>query len=174
MKKLLILACVALLSACSNGQHSDLRQELSRLTKNLRGHVPPLPHVQAYEPVPYKGKDGIDPFSPERIKLAQTASAKSGKGALKPDLNRPREPLEAFPLDSMKMVGTITIGKATYALIEAGRLLYRVKKGNYMGEHFGVITSIDDNMITLKELVQDSNGEWVQRTSTLQLQEAKK
>lgn len=174
MRKLLILACVALLSACSGGQHSDLRAQLARLTKNLRGHVPPLPHVEAYEPVPYKGKNGIDPFSPKRIVIAQATAPKAGKGALKPDLSRPREPLEAFPLDSLKWVGTITIGKQVYGLIEVGKVLYRVRKGNYMGQHFGVITSITDRTITLKELIQDSNGEWVQRTSTLQLQGTKK
>ena len=70
--------------------------------------------------------------------------------------------------------GTITLGKETYGLVKAGQNLYRVKKGNYMGQNFGVITAINDNEITLKELIQDSNGEWVERTSTLQLQEAKK
>ena len=87
---------------------------------------------------------------------------------------RPPEPLEAFPLESIQMLGTITQGKETFALVKAGSNLYRVRKGNYMGQNFGVITGIDDAAINLKELVQDSGGEWVERTSSLQLVEAKR
>ena len=58
--------------------------------------------------------------------------------------------------------------------MKAGPNLYRVRKGNYMGQNFGVITAIDEAQISLKELVQDSGGEWVERTSSLQLQEAKR
>lgn len=174
MRMILAFACLALVAGCSGDQHGDLRQELARLAQNLRGHVPPLPQVKPYEPVPYKGDAKIDPFNPERINIAQAAAAKGGGGAHKPDLNRPREPLEAFPLDSIQMVGTITEHKETFGLVQAGVNLYRVRKGNYMGQNFGVITAINDDAITLKELIQDSNGEWVERTSALQLQEAKK
>jgi len=72
------------------------------------------------------------------------------------------------------MLGTITQNKETFALVKAGPNLYRVRKGNYMGQNFGVITAIDDAQISLKELVQDSGGEWVERTSSLQLVEAKR
>jgi type IV pilus assembly protein PilP len=72
------------------------------------------------------------------------------------------------------MLGTITQEKETFALVKAGPNLYRVRKGMYMGQNFGVITSIDEVQINLKELVQDSGGEWVERASTLQLVEAKR
>ena len=72
------------------------------------------------------------------------------------------------------MVGTLSQGKDTYALVRADKTLYRVKKGNYMGQNFGVITSIDDGGIKLKELVQDGTGEWVERASALQLVEVQK
>ena len=83
-------------------------------------------------------------------------------------------PLEAFPLESFQMLGTITQAKETFALVKAGPNLYRVKKGNYMGQNFGVITGIDEAQISLKELVQDSTGDWVERVSALQLVEAKR
>lgn len=174
MKKFLALACVALLSACSSGQHGGLRQELSRLTRNLRGHVAPLPKVTTYKPVAYKDNNKIDPFNPQRIDLMHAKQAKAVNGTLKPNLNRPRGPLEHFPLGSIKMVGTVTMGGQTYGLVEADSALYRVRKGNYMGEHFGVITGISATHgdITLRELIQDNNGEWVQRTSKLHLAEA--
>ncbi|MGH8736371.1 MAG: pilus assembly protein PilP [Burkholderiales bacterium] len=172
MRKHLILAAVLLLAACGSDEHSDLRQELAQLTKGLRGHVNPLPQVKPYEPVPYSAEDLVDPFRPDRIIIAQ--SGKGVGGTPGPDLNRPKEPLEAFPLESIQMVGTITQGKETFGLVRAGTNLYRVKQGNYMGQSFGVITSIDESEIKLTELVQDGSGEWVQRSSALQLQEVSK
>jgi type IV pilus assembly protein PilP len=93
---------------------------------------------------------------------------------LAPDLNRPKEPLEAFALEAIQMLGTITQNKETFALVKAGTNLYRVRKGMYLGQNFGVITGIDESQIALKELVQDSGGEWVERASQLQLVEAKR
>jgi type IV pilus assembly protein PilP len=172
MKKLLVLASVLLLAACGGDQHSDLRQELHNMTKGLRGHVKPLPEVKPYQPVAYTAENLVDPFRPDRIVIAKPNPRPGGtKG---PDPNRPKEPLEAFPLESIEMVGTITEGKQTYGLVKAGANLYRVKKGNYMGQNFGVITSIDESEIKLTELVQDGSGEWVQRSSALQLQEVSK
>jgi type IV pilus assembly protein PilP len=173
MKKYLVLAAAVLLAACGTDEHSDLRQELAGLTKGMRGHVSPLPQVKPYVPVPYTAEDLVDPFRPDRIVIAQTGGKGAG-GAPGPDLNRPKEPLEAFPLDTIHMVGTITQGKQTYGLVKAGTNLYRVKQGNYMGQNFGVITLINENEIKLTELVQDGSGEWVQRSSTLQLQEVSK
>ena len=175
MKKVLVLASVALLAACGADEHSDLKQELNAMTKDLRGHVNPLPQVKPYEPVPYTAEALVDPFQPDRIIIAQPGSGARGAGGGRaPDPNRPKEPLEAFPLESIHMVGTITQGKETYGLVTAGSNLYRVRKGNYMGQNFGVITSIAEGQIDLKELVQDSSGEWVERASALQLQEVSK
>lgn len=172
MRKHISLAALLLLAACGSDQHSDLQQELASLTKGLRGHVNPLPQVKPYEPVPYTAENLVDPFRPDRIIIAQPG--KGSGGAPGPDLNRPKEPLEAFPLDSIHMVGTITQGKVTYGLVKAGSNLFRVRQGNYMGQNFGVITSIDESEIKLTELVQDGSGEWVQRSSALQLQEVSK
>ena len=172
MRKQLVVAAAVLVVGCGSDEHSDWRQELAALTKGLRGHVNPLPQVKPYEPVPYTAEDLLDPFRPDRIIIAQPGKGVGGTPG--PDLNRPKEPLEAFPLDSIHMVGTITQGKQTYGLVKAGTNLYRVKQGNYMGQNFGVITSINENEIKLTELVQDGSGEWVQRSSALQLQEGSK
>ena len=174
-KTALAFACAALLAACSGEEQSELRQELASMTKDLRGRVDPLPQVRTYEPVPYKGEGMLDPFVPGRIVVAQaTAAGAAGGGGVQPDLNRPKEPLEAFPLDGITMVGTLEQNKDVYALVRAGTNLFRVKKGNYMGQNFGVITAIDDSRINLKEVVQDSGGDWVERTTTLQMQEGGK
>ena len=169
------VAAAALLPACGGEEQSELRQELAAMTKDLRGKVDPLPQVKSYEPVPYKGESMLDPFVPGRIVVVQpTAGGGGGGGGVQPDLNRPKEPLEAFPLDAIQMVGTLTQNQETFALVRAGPNLFRVKKGNYMGQNFGVITVIDESQVSLKEVVQDSGGDWVERSSQLQMQEARR
>jgi len=172
----LLLGAAALLAGCSGDDHGDLRAELKELTKDFRGRVDPLPQVKPYEPVPYTAEGQVDPFRPERIEVAAAGRAAPSANASLVDeqKKRPPEPLEAFPLESIQMLGTITQNQETFALVKAGPNLYRVKKGNYMGQNFGVITAIDEAQISLKELVQDSTGDWVERMSSLQLVEAKR
>jgi len=169
----LAVAGIALLASCGGEEQSELRQELTALTKDLRGRVDPLPKVRTYEPVPYKGESMLDPFVPGRIVVTQ-AAAGGGGGGVQPDLNRPKEPLEAFPLEAIRMVGTLSQNKDMFALVRAGTNLFRVKKGNYMGQNFGVITGIDEGQISLKEVVQDSGGDWVERSTSLQMQEGRR
>ena len=167
---------VALAAGCSGDEHGDLKEELNHLTKDLRGRVDPLPQVKPYEPVPYTAEGQIDPFRPERIEVAAAGRAAPSAMAsvIEEQKKRPPEPPEAFPLESIQMLGTITQLKETFALVKAGPNLYRVRKGNYMGQNFGVVTEIDEAQISLKELVQDSTGDWVERMSSLQLVEAKR
>jgi len=174
MRTFIVLAGVALLAACGGEEQGELRQELAAMTKDLRGKVDPLPQVRSYEPVPYKGESMLDPFVPGRIVVTQAAGGGGSGGGVQPDLNRPKEPLEAFPLEQLQMVGTLAQNKDMYALVRAGSNLFRVKKGNYMGPNFGVITAIDEGQINLKEVVQDSGGDWVERSTTVQMQEGKK
>ena len=170
MKHALVMALGLFLAACGGGEHQDLREELKKLAADLRGKVAPLPVVKPYEPVPYTAFDLPDPFSAAKIELV-TKAASSG-GRLKPDLNRPKEPLEAFPLESVKVVGVLQQGKQIFALVRADVSIYRVKVGNYMGQNFGLITGITESQVQLRELVQDASGDWAERVSTLQLQEA--
>ena len=173
MRKWLSVAAALALAACGGEQFGDLKQELTLLTKDLRGKVDALPQVKPYEPVPYKAFDEIDPFRPGRLEVVNMPGPPSNSG-LKPDTNRPKEALEAFPLESLRMVGTLTQDKETYGLVRAGANLFRVKKGNYLGQNFGVIMAIDETEIKLKELVQDGGGDWVERASSLQLVEAQR
>jgi type IV pilus assembly protein PilP len=173
---LLTASALALVAGCGGEEHSDLKQELDQLTKDMRGRVDPLPQVRPYEPVPYTAEGQIDPFRPERVEVAAAGRAEPSASASLIDAQkkRPPEPLEAFPLESITMLGTITQNQEPFALVKAGPNLYRVRKGNYMGQNFGVITAIDEAQISLKELVQDSTGDWVERISSLQLVEAKR
>ena len=170
MRRALVTALGLFVAACGGGEHQDLKEELKKLSADLRGKVPPLPVVKPYEPVPYKAFDLPDPFGSAKIELVTKTA--SGGGGLKPDLNRPKEPLEAFPLESVKVVGVLQQSKQIFALVRADASIYRVKVGNYMGQNFGLVTGITESQVQLRELVQDASGDWAERVSTLQLQEA--
>jgi type IV pilus assembly protein PilP len=172
MKRVVLILAALALGACDGGEQQELRAELKDLTKDLRGKVQPLPVVKPYEPVPYTAYDLPDPFGPAKILVAAKGAGGAGTGGLKPDLNRPKEPLEAYPLESLRMVGTLEQGKQTFGLVKADTGLYRVRTGNYMGQNFGLITKISESEITLRELIQDAGGDWAERESTLLLQEA--
>jgi type IV pilus assembly protein PilP len=170
MKWVLILTGALMLAACGSEQYGDLKEELNKLTKDLPRRVDPLPVVKPYEPVPYEAANLPDPFGPAKIELVTKASV--GASKFKPDQNRPKEPLESYPLESLKMVGVLQQGKQTFALVRADASLYRVKSGNYMGQNFGLVTEVTESEVRLRELVQDAGGDWTERASTLQLQEA--
>jgi type IV pilus assembly protein PilP len=170
MRHLLIIAVALFLAACSGEQYGDLKEELNSLTKDLPRRVEPLPVVKPYEPVAYAAADLQDPFGPGKIELV-TKGGGASASKLRPDETRPKEPLEAFPLESLKVVGMLQQGKQSFALVRADASLYRVKAGNYMGQNFGLITEVTDSEVRLRELVQDATGDWTERASTLQLQE---
>ncbi len=166
MKPAVVLLLPLLLAACG-GPGDDPREFVKNAGKDLRGKVEPLPEVKPYEPFTYEATDLPDPFKPRKL-----APPPGGGGGLQPDFNRPKEALESFPLESLKMVGTLSQGKVTYAIIKTPEnSLYRVKVGNHMGQNFGVITQITENEIKLTEIVQDSAGEWTERASSLTLSE---
>jgi type IV pilus assembly protein PilP len=155
-----------LLTSCSS-ELDELKQFVKDSEKNLPRKIEPLPAVKPFEPFTYEGFDLPDPFKPRKI-----ASAKDGGGGgIAPDFNRRKEPLEAYPLEQLKMVGTLQQGKEVFGIVRAEKTLYRVKKGNYMGQNFGLISEITDAEITLKEIVQDSAGDWAERQSVLPLLE---
>lgn len=91
---------------------------------------------------------------------------------MQPDFNRPKEPLEAFSLETLKMVGVLARQGVIHAVVKTpDNAIYHVRKGNYVGQNFGLVTQIDDSQISLREIVQDSAGDWSERASTLNLQE---
>lgn len=167
MKRMaVLLACLGLV-ACGGEEHQDLRQWMKESTKDFKGKIPPLPEIKSFPVAAYEAGDLLEPYNPSKIEPER----KAGGGGIKPDLDRRKEPLESFPLESLRMVGTLMRGKMVHALVQADKNLHQVKIGNYMGQNFGIITDITETEVTLKELVPDSLGDYTERTSTLQLQE---
>jgi type IV pilus assembly protein PilP len=166
MKRLLIPIAVAVLASCSS-EIDELKTFVRDSEKGLPRRIEPLPPVKPFEPFTYEGFDLPDPFKPRKL----SPPKEGGGGGLAPDLNRRKEPLEAFPLEQLKMVGTLQMGNDMFAIVRADKTLYRVKKGNYMGQNFGLITDVTESEIKLKEIVQDSAGDWAERQSVLPLLE---
>lgn len=168
MKKIAVALASLALFACSGSDHEDLRKWMNEASKDINGKIPPLPEVKPYEPVPYDAGNLIDPFKPSKIEPDQK---EGGGGGMRPDLNRPKEPLESYPLESLKYVGVLIKKNTGYAIIQTDGSLFQVRIGNYMGQNFGVITKISEAEVSLRELVQDPSGDWIERVSTLLLQE---
>ena len=165
MKRLASIVIVLGLSGCGVGGMDDLQTFVAETGKDMQGKIEPLPEVKVYEPFTYNAFDVPDPFKPRKL------STGGGKG-MQPDLNRPKEPLEAFSLETLKMVGMLSKKGVTHAVIKTpDNAIYHVKTGNYVGQNFGLVTQINDSEVTFREIVQDSAGDWSERTSTLILQE---
>jgi len=171
MRKRTVIALAAvILGACGGEEFQDLRAWVKDQDNMPRPRIDPLPEVKPFEAFAYEAdKDGlVDPFKPRKIETPKQAAG----GGVRPDLNRPREPLESYPLENLQMVGTLARKKEMFALIKTpDSNLFRVKKGNYLGQDFGRITDINEGSVKLKEIVQDSAGDWTERESTLQLQD---
>lgn len=165
MRGLLALLLGLALVGCSEARHDDLVEFVNKSGEGLRSGVEPLPEIKPYQAFSYEAFDLPDPFKPRKL-------TGKGGGGLQPDFNRRKELLEAYPLETMKMVGMLQQDKAIFALVKTpDNLLYRVGRGNYMGQNFGVVTAVTETEVKLKETVQDSMGDWTERESVLQLQE---
>lgn len=160
-----VLASV-LLTGCGGEEFQDLRDFVKNAGADMRGKIPPPPEVKPYEPFVYDNEAGLpDPFKPRKPDRSA-----SRPGLNQPDMDRPREALEEFPLEGLRMVGYIHQNKVGYAVIRApdGKL-HRVRAGNYVGMNFGQIKEVNDTEIVIQETVQDSAGDWSERMSSLQL-----
>jgi type IV pilus assembly protein PilP len=160
----------ALLAGCSADQ-DELRQWMEQQRREVKPHVTPLQAPKKFDPQPYTSALAVDPFSTQKLTVALKQEARQPNSLLSAELNRRKEPLEAYPLDSMSMVGSVNKQGQPFALLRVDALLYQVKVGDYLGQNYGRITGIAETEIALREIVQDAAGEWIERPATLQLQE---
>ena len=160
----------ALLAACS-GEQDELQQWMEQQKREVKPSVQPLSPPKKFDPQAYSSVSGVEPFSTQKLTVALKQEARQPNSLLAAEINRRKEPLEAYPLDSMIMVGSVSKQGRPYALLRVDNLLYQVKVGDYLGQNYGKITKISETDISLREIVQDAAGEWIERTSALQLQE---
>ena len=168
-----IATLLAGLSACGDGGVQEIKDWMKDVRLHTKVSIPQLSPPKTYTPFVYAGAGRVDPYNPSKMTVAFAKLQTNSKG-LRPDLERRREPLENYPLDTLKMVGTLEKPGLSYALIEADRTVYQIKTGNHMGQNFGIVTHVSETAVDLKEIVQDASGEWVERKAKLELQEIKK
>ncbi|MDR0672622.1 MAG: pilus assembly protein PilP [Zoogloeaceae bacterium] len=171
MNKILIAVVMALgLAACSNQDNLEAWMEDS--AKDIKVSIDPIPQMTPYEPASYDVASLLDPFNSAKI-VPVGRGRRGGGGSLEPDYEA-RELrnniMERYSLESMNMIGVLNLNNQTMAAILVDGLVRQVKLGDYIGVDFGVVTQITDNEVTIKEVVEDRNGEWVERINTLKLQ----
>jgi type IV pilus assembly protein PilP len=161
-KVLLLLGAVLALAGCTRGM-SDLRDWVAQEKAKRGAPIPPLPVIKTFETFTYSDQDKRDPFSPSPDEL-------NDNNGPRPDEGRARQPLEAYSLDSLRMVGTIGSGATMEALIkDPGGVIHRVHANEYMGQNYGRITAISGDRVDLVELVSNGNGGWMERPASIAL-----
>ncbi|SFU95772.1 pilus assembly protein PilP [Pseudoduganella namucuonensis] len=160
------------LAGCGDSDVQEVRQWMKTTDAQAHVAVTPIAEPKTFIPFAYSAGAEVDPFSANKL-LAELAKQANAGGGVRPDTTRRKEFLESFPLDAVKMVGTMEKAKVIYALLQVDRSVYQVRPGQHVGQNFGLITSVSDDAVTVKEIVQDATGDWVERISKLELQESK-
>ncbi len=164
------LMAVLLVAGCT-ADHDELRQWMEQQRREIKPNVTPLQPPKKFDPEPYSQAQAVEPFSGQKLSVALKQEARAPNSLLARQMNRRKEPLEAYPLDTMVMVGSVTKQGQPYALLRVDNLLYQVKPGDYLGQNYGKVMKITETDVSLREIVQDAAGEWIERMSALQLQE---
>ena len=171
------MLAVLTLSGCMGDTTGDLREWVRQERKNAKPNIQPLSEPKAFTPQPYTTADLMDPFNV--LKLTSALRLDSEKNTantnlLEQELNRRKQELESFPLDAISMVGSMHQNGSETALVRVNKQVYQVKAGGYMGQNYGRIEKISESAIRLREIVQDPAGDWVDKTTILELQEETK
>ncbi len=163
---------VLLLTACGNNDLNDLQQYINEVKARPKGTIEALPEIKPVEPFVFKPEGLRDPFKPiNEAKEADEAEVGIGNG-VRPDTSRRKEELESFPLDSLRMVGTVTKQGSLWGLIKASdKTVHRVQVGNYLGKNYGKIIRILPDRMEIMEIVPDKPGAWREQQTSLALSE---
>ncbi|MEN9473138.1 MAG: hypothetical protein RLZZ495_1227 [Pseudomonadota bacterium] len=173
----LFAGCATLvIMGCTTTSEDEIKKWMTDQRSNIKPKVTPIPPPKQFKPETYGNADKPDPFSSQKLtqalrnEVAQT-NAQNNSALVEPELARRKEPLEAVPLDTMTLLGNITQAGRLVALIKVDSLLYQIKLGAYLGQNYGKVIKITETEVTLREIVQDAAGTWVERMQTLTLQE---
>jgi type IV pilus assembly protein PilP len=167
-------ACAAaLLAGCGDSDVQAVHRWMKETEAAAPHKVPPLSPPKTFIPFSYTAREAVDPFSPNKLLVELAKAAATGNNPYRPDLERRKELLESFPLDTMRMVGVLQKGGANYALLQIDRAVYQVKVGQHVGQNYGLVTSVTENAVNIREVVQDAAGEWTERMAKLELQDSK-
>jgi type IV pilus assembly protein PilP len=171
-----ITLCATVLVGCGSSGTEDLQAWMQTQRMDTRPRVTPIPAPKKFVPQPYTEERSVDPFSSQKLTqaLRNEMGQPSNSVLIAAELNRRKEALEYFPLDTMTMVGSLIKKGLPVALVKADNLLYQVKVGSYLGQNYGKVIKVSETELNMREIVQDAGGEWIERPTTLQLQEGTK
>jgi type IV pilus assembly protein PilP len=177
IRSLWVFGLIVALGGCGSATEDELSQWMAEQKAQTQPNVPPLTEPKQFKPETYGQLTEVEPFNNQKLTLAlkrDSNQATSNGALIAPELVRRKEPLEEFPLDTMMMVGHMVRDGKPVALVSVNKLLYQVHVGDHLGQHYGLVTRISETEVTLREIVQDATGEWIERTAPLQLQERSK
>jgi type IV pilus assembly protein PilP len=163
---------ITALSACSDNGFTDLKQYVASVKARPAGRIPPLPEFKTYETFAYSADTLRDPFEMFENEAELVQATKLEGAGIKPDQERNKETLEAYPLDTLRFVGQLEKDNETWAIVTSpDSLVHRVKVGNYIGQNYGKITAVTETQLEIRELVPDGMGGWIEREAALSLGE---
>ena len=171
--RVLVLTLVAsgFLAGCASDQ-DDLNRYIADVKSRPPTPIPPIPPVRTYTPYDYEGLLGRDPFRQSTSEGADQIAADTGGTGPRPDLQRPKEYLEKFELDTLEMVGTFEKANNQWALIrDPDGVVHRVAVGNYLGKNYGRVLSIQPDEVLLSEFISNGAGGWLVREAEMALEE---
>lgn len=176
--RFVLMGCVVVtLAACGGSGDEELQTWMTEQRNMARPKITPLEEPKKFIPQPYTQRGIIEPFDPMKLTRAlkrDSTQTAANATLISPELTRRKEPLEAYPLDIMAMVGSLQKAGQPVALVRVDKLLYQVKVGNYLGQNYGRVMKVTETEVVLREIVQDATGDWIERPATLQLQEKSK
>lgn len=161
---------LTLLAGCESSEDESLTAWVASVRSMVHDNPVTIPPPLTITPATYDASDRVDPFDASKISMLIDITVEKG---IRPDLKRAREPLESYPLDQFRMVGSLSRQGQGVALLEVGKVLHQVRKGDHLGQDLGEVISVRDGVIDIEETVQEANGVWVKRRVQLSIREVK-
>jgi len=166
------LLLASTLSACTGNPTADLETYVEDVKSQQKSSIEPLPEFEPFKSYEYTAGELRDPFTPPVFSHAPATVAQATGSGIKPDFDRPTEPLEEYPLDSLRMVGTLEQHEQTWALIlDTDDTIHRVQSGNYLGQNHGKIIRVTEFEVELTEIIPDGLGGWMERPASIAISE---
>ncbi len=170
--RIAFLGLICLATAGCGRSHGDLYAWMDEVRATEKVTIDPLPVLKPYEQFVYLREGLKDPFLDTLEEQRNETTADAGGDGIRPDLNRRKEALEAYPLDALRMVGTLSRGSAVWALIQApDQTISRIGVGNYIGENYGRVTQVEPSVVQLVELLPNGTGGWMERQASIAIVE---
>jgi len=170
----MLFVMAASLSGCGDSGLQEVKQWMAEEKSKAHVTIPKLAEPKKFVPFAYDQKDATDPFNQIKLTVALAKLQGTKHSVMEPDRNRRHELLESYPLDAIVMVGSLKKAGTLYGIVRVDKAVFHVKVGNYLGQNEGEIKAITESQISIAERVQDATDEWVERKTTLELQETKK